>query len=140
MGVIAKDENQITLYYHSETSLGKQAHAYIESSEKNVLAVDISKNDLTGTQWAEIADNLGMNVNDLIDTDHPDFVASYGKEKANLDQHDWLKVLKHSPQVLAAPVAIVGNKFLQIKNPSDFVKFIEDDSAGLNERKKDIGE
>jgi len=36
MGVIAMDKKQITLYYSSKNSLGKQLNAYIESSEKNI--------------------------------------------------------------------------------------------------------
>ena len=59
MGVIAMDKKQLTLYYSSENSLGKQVHAYVKSSGKDQLTIDISKTNITGTQWAELADGLG---------------------------------------------------------------------------------
>lgn len=125
MGVIAKDDQKITLYYNSETSLGKQTYAYVTSSDRKILAVDISKTNVTGTQWTEIADNLNKNVSDLIDQEHPDFVKQYGDSPVDMDQHNWLKLLEKHPEVLTYPIAINGNQYLEIKNPSDFSKFLD---------------
>ena len=136
MGVIAKDDNQIRLYYNSETSLGKQTFAYVESSEKEILGIDISSTNVTGTQWAELADNLNVPVSELVDQDHPDFVQAYGEEKVKLDENDWFNVLEKTPSVLSCAIAVKGNKTVPIKSPSDFVKYIEDDSAGLEETPK----
>lgn len=133
MGVIAKNENQITLYYNSETSLGKQTYAYVESAEKDILAIDISKTKVTGTQWAELADNLNIPIKDLVDQDHPNFVEVYGKDKVDLDEDDWFSVLEKTPSVLACAIVVDGEKTIPIKSPSDFVKYIDDDSAGLEE-------
>lgn len=131
MGVIAKDDNQITLFYNSETSIGKQTLGYVESSEREVHTVDISRDKVTGTQWAELADGVDLPIHELVDQDHPDFKEAYGSQKVDLDQHDWLRVLEKSPSVLAYPLVIQCKRFLAIKNPSDFAKFIEDDSAGI---------
>lgn len=131
MGVIAKDDNQITLFYNSETSIGKQTLGYVESSEREILTVDTSKDKVTGTQWAELADGVDLPIRELVDQDHIDFKEAYGSEKVDLDEHDWLRVLEKSPAVLAYPLAIQGKRFIAIKNPSDFAKFIEDDSAGI---------
>ncbi len=136
MGVIAKDENQITLYYNSETSLGKQTYPYVESAEKDILAVDISKTTVTGTQWAELADNLKIPIKDLVDQDHPNFVEVYGKDKVDLDENDWFQVLEKTPSVLTCAIVVDGKRTIPIKSPSDFVKYIEDDSAGLEETPK----
>lgn len=56
MGAIAKDDQQLTIYYNSESSIGKQTHAYITASSKKIKAINISKGKLTGTQWAALAD------------------------------------------------------------------------------------
>ncbi|SDE85471.1 Arsenate reductase, glutaredoxin family [Pricia antarctica] len=136
MGVIAKDGNQITLYYNSETSLGKQTYPYVKSAEKDILAVDISKTTVTGTQWAELADNLKIPIKDLVDQDHPNFVEVYGKDKVDLDENDWFRVLEKTPSVLTCAIVVDGKKTIPIKSPSDFVKYIEDDSAGLEETPK----
>ncbi|MDB4293436.1 hypothetical protein N9954_08525 [Maribacter sp.] len=134
MGIIATNDNEIKLYYSSETSLGKQTYAYVSASEKEVLGIDISKTMVTGSQWAEIATGLNIPVGDLINTEHPDFVNAYGEEKIDLDAHDWLRVLEKNPDTLAYPVMILGDVFRVLKTPSDFVKYMEPDSTDKDVR------
>jgi hypothetical protein len=97
MGVIAKDDRKITLYYHSGTSLGKQTYGYIVSSKKKILAVDISKTKVKGTQWAEIASDLKVKIADLINKEHPDFIKKYGPDSLYMEQLYWLKLMEKSP-------------------------------------------
>ncbi|MWW23315.1 arsenate reductase family protein [Algibacter lectus] len=137
MGVISTDNRKITIYYHSEHSIGKQTYAYVKSSEKKLHAVDISKTNVTGTQWAELASNLGKNISDLINKDHPDFIEAYGKDSAIMEQHDWLKILENEPQLLKYPIVIDGENYLQIKSAAEFKQYIDPDSAGLNKEPLD---
>lgn len=132
MGVIATDKRQITLYYHSETSIGKQTYAYVKSSEKEILAIDIAKTNVTGTQWVEMAKGLNLYVSDLIDTSHPDFVNTFSKQTPKMLQHDWLKILENEPQLLKYPIVINGEKFIQITTSAQFKEYIEPDSADVN--------
>jgi arsenate reductase-like glutaredoxin family protein len=125
MGVISKDSRQIKLYYNSETSLGKQTLAYVEASDKKILTIDISKTKVTGTQWLEIADKLNVPISALVNQEHPDFVQNYGDKQVNLEQNDWLKLLEKHPIIIKCPIVINGNQFLQIKNPSDFAKYLD---------------
>lgn len=132
MGVLATDKNKVTLIYNSDNSIGKQTYAYVSSSEKGILAIDSSKTNITGTQWAEIADGLGIKISDLINQDHPDFKKEYG-EKVDLDdEHDYLKILQNKPELLASPIVIVDGNFHAIETPSDFVKYLDADSAGVS--------
>ena len=136
MGVIAKHENKINLYYHSETAIGKQTLAYLESSEKHVLTRDLAKENLTGTQWAEIAGGLKKSVEDLINKKHPQFMEEYGSDQIVMEEHHWMKILDKHPEVVANPILIIGDSYHQITTPSDIMKYIENDSAGIQERKK----
>lgn len=131
MGVIAMDKKQLTLYYSSENSLGKQVHAYVKSSGKDQLMIDISKTNVTGTQWAELADGLGKNLGDLLNIDHPDFKEKYGDTHVNLNQDGWLKVLNKNPSLLKYPILVKGKKIIELKGASDFKHYMEPDSAGL---------
>ena len=124
MGTIATNKRENILYYHSGTTLGKQTLAYVEASDNKVLDIDISKTKVTGTQWAQIADGLRVHISDLVEKEHPDFVKNYGKTPVDLDDEDWLKVLENHPEVVTYPIVINGETFLQIKNPSDFAKFL----------------
>ncbi len=130
MGVISTDKNEIKLFFHSENSIGKQIQAYVLASEKKILTIDISKTKVTGTQWVELAKGLGVPISGLINQEHPDFVKNYG-DHPNLEQDDWLKILDKQPEVLTTPIAIIGEHFVQLKSPSDFVKYIEPDSKDV---------
>jgi len=124
MGLIATDENKITLYYHSEYSIGKQTLAYAESSDKDFLSIDVSKTKVPSSHWAELAGHLDIPIEELVNRKHPDFDKEHGEEKIDLDEHDWLKLLEKAPQLLNHPIAIVGVNFIQVKNPSDLEKHI----------------
>ncbi|MGY8914690.1 MAG: arsenate reductase family protein [Flavobacteriales bacterium] len=126
MGTIAKDDQQLTIYFNSESTIGKQTHAYITASSKEIHAIDISKEKITGTQWAELADKLSVDLSDLIDTEHPKFKETYGEQDVALEEHDWIKILQGQPTVITWPIVVNGNQFIQIKNPSDVVKHIND--------------
>jgi arsenate reductase-like glutaredoxin family protein len=133
MGVISTNKNELKLYYHSENSLGKQTNAYVQSSDKKILAIDIAQTKVTGTQWIELARNLGLNVDQLINKQHPDFEQNYGAN-VNMEEEDWLKVLDKMPIVLTYPIAIIGKKYVQLKGPADFVKYMEYEGENLDEQ------
>ncbi|TLP70623.1 arsenate reductase family protein [Maribacter sp. ACAM166] len=132
MGVIAMDKKQLTLYYSSKNSLGKQLNAYVESSDKKHLTIDISKTNITGTQWAELADGLGKSLSSLIHIDHPDFKSIYGANDVDLNDDDWLKVLDKNPSLLKYPILIKGKTCIELKSASDFIQYMEPDSAGID--------
>lgn len=134
MGVISKNDRELTVYYHSETTIGEQTYAYTKASKKKLNAIDISKTEVTGTQWAELASELGKEISDLIDTDHPDFVKQYGDDSPRMEQHDWLKILENNPRLLKYPILINGNEYIQIKNGAEFKQYIKPDSAGLEKK------
>ncbi|MDW5287664.1 hypothetical protein [Formosa sp. PL04] len=133
MGVLAEDNKQMTLVYNSETSVGKQTLAYANASDKKLLAIDISKTKITGTQWAEIASNLGVKIANLVDENHTNFIKNYGDKEVNLNSEDWIKVLQKQPEVLNGCIVINGKESLIITNPSDIVKYLGTDSKGIKE-------
>lgn len=127
--MITRNNNEIRIYFSSETSIGKQAYAYVNASEKKVLGVDVSKTKVPGSHWAEIADGLNIKIRELVNTKHPDFIKEYGDKKIDLDQHDWLRILEKHPETLAFPVVIMENKTMAIHTPSDFVKYMDPDTT-----------
>ncbi|WP_299798927.1 hypothetical protein [uncultured Maribacter sp.] len=131
MGVIAMDKKQITLYYSSQNSIGKQLNAYVESSGKDHLTIDISKTNVTGTQWAELADGLNKNISDLVNTEHPDFKEAYGETSVDLDDDGWLKILNKNPSFLKNAIVIKGEDFIELTSASDFKKYMDPDSTGI---------
>ena len=133
MGVISEDKNQMTLIYNSETSVGKQTLAYANAADKKLRSIDISKTKVTGTQWAEIASQLDVKIADLVDQEHTNFVQNFGDKAALLSSEDWIKVLQNQPEVLSGCIVLNGKDSLIITNPSDLVKHLENNSAGIDE-------
>lgn len=125
------DKKQITLYYSSQNSIGKQLNAYVESSGKDHLTIDISKTNVTGTQWAEIADGLNKNISELLNTEHPDFKEVYGEPSIDLDDDGWLKILNKNPSFLKNAIVIKGKDFIELTSASDFKHYMDPDSAGI---------
>ncbi|WP_156115559.1 arsenate reductase family protein [Psychroserpens sp. Hel_I_66] len=124
----------IKLYYSSESSVGKQSLGYVDASSKEILAIDVTKTNVTGTQWKDLATHLGVTIGDLIDKEHPAFVKNYDTD-TSLDENGWIKVLNNNPEVLNYPIMILGEKHYQIENPSDIEKLLETNSKGIDEKK-----
>ncbi|WP_452228787.1 MULTISPECIES: arsenate reductase family protein [unclassified Lacinutrix] len=125
----------IKLYYSSNSSLGKQTLAYVSASKKEILAIDLSKTKLTGTQWIEIAEALDTTLSSLVNQNHPDFTKNYGEKEIHLSNEDWIKVLHKNPEVLKGSIVMVNHSFYLLETPTDFIKYFEPDTAGLNPQK-----
>jgi len=135
MGSIATNKNQVTLYYNSGNSIGKQALAYLKSSLRSTRSIDISKTKISGTQWLEIVDKLNLSLADLINQSHPDFKSEY-EDITKLSTEDWIKIIQCKPQVLNYPILIVGNTYYRIKTPSQITKLLESEGKSQDARSK----
>ncbi|MFL0353699.1 arsenate reductase family protein [Xanthomarina sp. GH4-25] len=135
MGTIAIDKRKIILYYHSENQLGKQAYSYLQATNKKILAVDISKTKVTGTQWLEISENLHTILSKLINQEHPNF-RDYYDSGITLDKEDWIKVLQKHPETLRCPILINGENYHLIETPSEVSKYLENEDISKDARSK----
>ena len=124
MGVIARNDNQITVFYNSGSSIGKQARAFIESFEQKVLAKDVMNTNIPGTQWMEIADELNISLAELVNKENPLFLKEYGDSHVDFNETDWLKVLQNNPSLLHGTVVLMGSETYHYVNPSDFIRHL----------------
>jgi arsenate reductase-like glutaredoxin family protein len=134
MGMISTDKNMIKLYYSSESSIGEQTYSYLNASFKDILAIDVTKTKVTGSQWKDISEHLGINISDLIEKNRSEFTKLY-EDTTTLDDNGWIKILDNSPEVLVYPIVIIGDNYFQIKNPSDIEKKLAPNSKGIDEKK-----
>ncbi|MBC2840523.1 arsenate reductase family protein [Robiginitalea sp. SC105] len=128
MSVLATDDNQLTLIYNSETRLGKQALGYLQGADRAIQELDISKTKLANTVWVSLQEKLAKPFNEMLAVDHPD---APDTGSGDLHPDDWLKMLNENPVLLQNPIAIAGNKTLQLSTPSELVQFFRPNSAGL---------
>lgn len=124
MGTIAENERQLTLYYNSKSDLGKKSYAYLQTTDKEFLGIDVTKTKVTGTEWAEIADGLGVPISDLVNVESPEFIEIYGDSHPDMSPEDWIKILQKEPQLLKYPIALDGYDFKLVKTPTEFIQHL----------------
>ena len=127
MGVIAKSNNELKLYYHPDNRIAKQSIAVAEATKAEKVLINLAEVKLTETQWAEISTLLNKNPSELINTDHP-FVKKTLSGNPKMDENEALKVLVRNPQVLKHSIAMRGNKVIEVQGINDIMRLQEMDA------------
>ena len=120
MGEIATSERQITLFYSSKSSRAKQALAYAKAEGLPIHEIDILKTPITGTQIAELADRLKIEIKDLVNQEHSSYKSHFAPHE--LSSEDWIKMIKNNPEIMKQPIALRGEKTILVETPSDIIK------------------
>ena len=137
MGVIARNEKQVTLIYSNNTRVGRHTLSYLAGTDGRYLSIDLAKTKVSDTQWAEIADALGVKIGDLVDKRELDLSSD---STAGFSSNDWLKIIQNNDSVISRPIVIKGKRTKQINNPTEILEFFGVDSAGLEQSPMDDGE
>jgi arsenate reductase-like glutaredoxin family protein len=127
---LAINHRQIVLIYNSNQKSHREIFAYAKAAGKHLLAVDVSKDTVAATVWTEIADVLEVNVSDLLHTDHSFYENKYGKGH-KLDDTGALKTLQKDPEMLLYPIAINGEKGIEVKLYNEMLKLFDVDTAAI---------
>ena len=133
MKSIARNENQVTLIYSSTTRIGERTYGHLSAvRDKDLQTIDISKTPLTGTQWAELSEELNKPLKELFSFEY----VSDGDElkSADYDENDYVNIVKNRPELLAHPIIIHQDEMKQITNPTQAQEFLGVDSAGLDQK------
>ena len=133
MKSIARDENQITLIYSSTTRTGERTYGHISAvKDKELQTIDIAKTPLTGTQWAELAEELNKPLKELFSFE--DVSDDDELKTADYDENDYLNIIKNRPELLAHPIIIHQDDVKQVTNPTQAQEFLGVDSAVLDKK------
>lgn len=120
MSEIARSDREITLFYNSDSVRAKQTIAYAESEGLDVQLVDLLKTPITGTQIAELAASLGIPIKDLVNQNHSAYSSIF--EPHELSDNDWIKMIRHNPEIMKQPIALHGNRTKLIETPTDILQ------------------
>jgi arsenate reductase len=120
MGEIATSDRQITLYYSSKSVRAKQTLAYAKAEGLPIQQIDILKTPLTGTQIAELADRLDLEIKDLVNQEHPSYKSHFKHHDFSSD--DWIKMIRHTPEIMKQPIALRGDITILVETPTDIIK------------------
>jgi arsenate reductase len=120
MGGIATSDRQITFFYSSKSVRAKQTLAYAKVEGLPIQEIDILKARLTGTQIAELAGRLNIEVKDLVNQEHPSYKSHF--KPHDFSSEDWIKMIQHNPEIMKQPIAIRGDMTILVGTPTDIIK------------------
>ncbi|MFO7744106.1 MAG: ArsC/Spx/MgsR family protein [Psychroflexus sp.] len=127
MGVIAKNDNELKIYYHPDTRMAQQCIAVAETIKAEKVLINLKEVKLTETQWGEISRLLDKDPVELINTDHS-FIKETLSENPDMNPNQALKVLVKNPEVLRHPIVMKGDKIIEVTGINDLMQFQETDS------------
>ncbi|MBK8498620.1 MAG: glutaredoxin [Flavobacteriales bacterium] len=99
---------ELTLVYDSGTSEGRKALAYAYSLATKVNKQDVSAVSLSTTFVRQVLKQLNLRPKDLLNRAHPYYQENL--RGRDLDAEGWLQVLAHNPDLLKAPIALMGGR------------------------------
>ncbi len=120
MGEIATSDRMITLFYNSNSSRARKTLAYAKAEGLPIEEIDILKTPLTGTQIAELAGRLQLEVRDLVNQDHPSYRSQF--DPHDLSSEGWITLIKKNPEVMKQPIALRGKRTILVETPTDIIK------------------
>lgn len=120
---------EITLIYNFNKQGDRESIAYAKQIADKVNEVDIAKTPLTERQMAQLLDKLGVGVEEIIDKKSDVYREKY-RDK-DMEEPDWLGVIKHEPNMMKTPIGILGEKSIICDLPSHILSL--DDGQGYDQ-------
>ena len=120
MGEIATSERLITIYLQPDSERARKTLAYARTKGLRIQEVDILKTPLTGTQIVELANRLGLEVKNLVNQEHPAYTSKF--EHHELSTEDWIKLIRHNPDIMKQPIALRGHMTILVESPTDILR------------------
>ncbi|AWX43211.1 hypothetical protein HME9304_00198 [Flagellimonas maritima] len=133
MGIIAKDDNQVNLYYNSNSINDKEANSYLKAFDEDLLAIDTANEMLPESHWAELIEGVDKPIKEIVDLD---MLESDQVEQINASDfsiEDWLTIIKNKPELIQGVIAIINGKFKHFNSPKSLISFVADNSSSNND-------
>lgn len=114
-------KNEIKFLYNSIKLEDREAYAYVLTLHRHILnELDIAKNEMTPTQFSELARRLDVSIIDLFDKKSEYFKDNI--EGKNIAETDLLTILVKEKSALRTPILITEEGAQVIKYPRDTIK------------------
>ncbi|MGK7389927.1 MAG: arsenate reductase family protein [Candidatus Cyclobacteriaceae bacterium M2_1C_046] len=125
-------KNEMKFFYNSEKYNDSKALGYAKTANKTVNVHDVSKEGLTQTQIAELAEKMNISVKELVDKNHELYLTDY--KKKDLPNEEWLKLLEENPSLMKTPIAMTANATFYVDDPYKFVNRDMDHGGIVSEK------
>lgn len=113
-------DNEILLIYNSEKQQDRKTKGYADSLKNHALNErDVLSDNLTETQLAEMANDMHVEISELIDK-NSEFYMNQLKGKSFSDDQ-LTKLMVKNPELIRTPIAYLGSKAFFVGSSYDFV-------------------
>lgn len=113
-------ENEIVLIYNSEKQQDRKTKGYADSLGDHMLNErDVLTDNLTETQIAEIAQDMKIELVELVDKNSELYINEL-KDKSFSDE-ELTKLMVKNPELIKTPIAYYGSKVFFVGSAYDFV-------------------
>ena len=116
------NNREILIYYNPESSGDKKTIAHAQSISSHIKTYTHSNAPSSGMSWQMILKSLNKEPKELLNKSHP-YYRSHIKGR-EFDKESWIKVIKHNPDLIKAPIAVRGSKAIQCTNSTDIYRLI----------------
>ena len=113
-------ESEILLYYNPESNSDRMTVAHALSLSRHIKAYAYHQSPSTGVSWQQILLALKKHPKELLNKAHP-YYQQYVRGR-DFDDEGWIKVLRHNPEIILAPIAVRGKQAVQCLTPTDIYK------------------
>jgi arsenate reductase-like glutaredoxin family protein len=121
--MIQNESAELTLIFNSDKVADKKARGYVEALQGFTLkTIDLSKETITETQLAEIADKLNCAIEDMLDPTYDDHISVHTEGLKLMDRQSLLTLMTHDTKLINTPIAIIGKHAYKFGSGYDFIK------------------
>tara|TARA_A100000171_G_scaffold50652_1_gene62640 strand:- start:2453 stop:2875 length:423 start_codon:yes stop_codon:yes gene_type:complete len=113
-------ENEILLIYNGRKSHDTKVLGYASAVQKyTVNERNIDKNPLTETQLNQVANDMGLQILDLIDKKSDAYLNEIKDQR--FSNEEMMKIVRQHPEILKTPIAMLNNTVFFVHSAYDFV-------------------
>jgi arsenate reductase (glutaredoxin) len=115
-----KTNDREILVLYNEGMVGRQVIALARSMSPHVRSYTFREMESSQTQWCSLLDSLKLSPKELMDKSSP-----YYQERIrgrDFDKESWLSILRKSPELIKAPIALRGHRAVMCTIPTEVYK------------------
>jgi arsenate reductase-like glutaredoxin family protein len=132
--MIENEPNEITILFNSNKEDDKKARGYAEALPGYVIkTLDLAREPITETQIAEIANKMGVRVEELVDPSYDDHIGVHREGVKLVGPADLLTMMAQDTMLLHTPILIVGKRAFKYGSGYNIIK--EDLVVGVGNNK-----
>jgi len=118
--IMEKHKNEILFIYNGNKQSDKEALGYAESIKgKKVNQVDLTKEKLTERQIADIAVDMNVELNSLLDKNDSLYLSKV--KDGNFSDDELLKLMKNNVGLIRTPIAYIEKEPVFVESQYTFV-------------------